>query len=591
MIRKILKPKTNKLVVELPKEYVNSTVELIIFKLPQTDQKKSVSEDLVQAMDSKNGPKIEIVSKKEVALKQEPQEPKIEQPTAPTQDITSLHEEVQTPEKQEFEINIEPKAPVVEEASEPHEQSVQELIKHKVEEKIKQKAEEDAKNKEETKSELKVEEEIVIPKKSPEEEKILQASKIMIEEKLQEMKPFNISEEELADEKNKLKQNVKLDFNLKADEEANEPQKISMPDLEVQSQESKETPKVEIKENIVPKQDPNVVAESVQAQIEELKEQAIKTMSILVAEDNDINQKLIRRILDYFVTDVTIVPNGAQAVEKRKNKEYDLIFMDIAMPIMDGVSATKKIKEYEDEIGVPHTPIVALTANALTGDRERFMGEGLDEYITKPVRKDTIYGILKMFAKPVSPKNISVESQQVHEESSHEENAEESEVKYEIKIPQDGASEPVETTRTVKEEIDAPAPVVQAPPVLKPKSAQIDILLFKKSVIETNILKSVLSQTAYSINSCENVKELEEKLNAVHYGVFIFDQDIPELDPLHVEELIEKSNNKHGEVTNTIMLTDNDVDEELRTKFSKVIKGVVGREELEGHISEFLKKF
>jgi len=108
-------------------------------------------------------------------------------------------------------------------------------------------------------------------------------------------------------------------------------------------------------------------------------------LHILVAEDNPINQKLIKVVLQNFGLNVTLVPNGLEAVKARKSDTFDMIFMDIQMPEMGGVEATHLILEYEKENGLTHVPIIALTANALSGDKEKYMAEGMDNYATKPL--------------------------------------------------------------------------------------------------------------------------------------------------------------------------------------------------------------
>jgi len=118
---------------------------------------------------------------------------------------------------------------------------------------------------------------------------------------------------------------------------------------------------------------------------------------ILVTEDNIINQKLIKRILEEHGIDVDLANNGLEAFEKRKSNNYDLLFMDIQMPVMDGIEATHEILDYEEDEELPHVPIVALTANALKGDRERFMAEGMDEYLTKPIETAELLYILNKF--------------------------------------------------------------------------------------------------------------------------------------------------------------------------------------------------
>jgi len=117
----------------------------------------------------------------------------------------------------------------------------------------------------------------------------------------------------------------------------------------------------------------------------------------LVAEDNPINQKLIVITLNKFGIEVALANNGQEAVTLRENNEYDIIFMDIQMPIMNGVEATQAILALEEEKNLPHIPIVALTANALRGDREKYLAAGMDEYTTKPIDIGAIHNLLKKY--------------------------------------------------------------------------------------------------------------------------------------------------------------------------------------------------
>ena len=115
---------------------------------------------------------------------------------------------------------------------------------------------------------------------------------------------------------------------------------------------------------------------------------------ILIAEDNLVNQKLILRQLKKVGYDADAASNGFQAVEKARHNQYDLILMDCHMPEMDGYEATKIIREQE---GNRRVPIVALTADAMQGTRDRCLAAGMDDYYTKPLRHQDIVDITSKF--------------------------------------------------------------------------------------------------------------------------------------------------------------------------------------------------
>ncbi len=121
--------------------------------------------------------------------------------------------------------------------------------------------------------------------------------------------------------------------------------------------------------------------------------------SALVAEDNIINQKLITLMLKEIGISTDLAKNGAEAVEKFNNMKYDLILMDINMPVMDGIEATKKILETEQTKNLEHTPIIALTAKSIIGDRETILGSGMDDYLTKPISINKLLGALSPLLK------------------------------------------------------------------------------------------------------------------------------------------------------------------------------------------------
>ncbi|KAF9582249.1 histidine kinase osmosensor [Lunasporangiospora selenospora] len=124
-------------------------------------------------------------------------------------------------------------------------------------------------------------------------------------------------------------------------------------------------------------------------------------LHILLAEDNVVNQKLAVRILEKFGHKVTIVANGKMAVEYFDSRHFDLILMDVQMPIMGGFEATQEIRKIEADSGADRLPIIALTAHAMIGDREKCLGAGMDEYITKPLRTNELIATINKFP----PKN------------------------------------------------------------------------------------------------------------------------------------------------------------------------------------------
>jgi signal transduction histidine kinase/DNA-binding response OmpR family regulator len=133
--------------------------------------------------------------------------------------------------------------------------------------------------------------------------------------------------------------------------------------------------------------------------------------TVLLAEDNQVNALIAVTMLEQIKLKVEHVTTGTAVLERVKKKAYDLILMDINMPEMDGYSATEQIRQWETEgIIRQHMPIIAMTANALTGDEERCLDSGMDDYLAKPVKQDELLrvvkqwldiGVLKALSEPV----------------------------------------------------------------------------------------------------------------------------------------------------------------------------------------------
>jgi CheY-like chemotaxis protein len=136
-------------------------------------------------------------------------------------------------------------------------------------------------------------------------------------------------------------------------------------------------------------------------------------LRILLAEDNRVNQQLAVHMLERFGHRVQLATNGRAAVATWESEEFDVILMDIQMPEMDGVEATRRIREREAEGGPGRrTPIIAMTAHAMVGDRERFLAAGMDDYISKPISKDRLREVLRGIQRPdqpPEPKAVAIE--------------------------------------------------------------------------------------------------------------------------------------------------------------------------------------
>ncbi len=120
-------------------------------------------------------------------------------------------------------------------------------------------------------------------------------------------------------------------------------------------------------------------------------------LRILLAEDNRVNQVLTVRLLEKRGHEVAVVGNGVEALEALDRHAFDLVLMDVQMPEMDGLQATAAIRRGELKSG-KHIPIVAMTAHAMAGDKERCLEAGMDDYITKPILPEQLGDVLERFS-------------------------------------------------------------------------------------------------------------------------------------------------------------------------------------------------
>ncbi|OUS78734.1 hybrid sensor histidine kinase/response regulator [Paenibacillus sp. MY03] len=132
-------------------------------------------------------------------------------------------------------------------------------------------------------------------------------------------------------------------------------------------------------------------------QVDVVDHAAEPSLKILIAEDNEVNQLVLKKMIEKLGHKTTIVQNGKETVEAVKHVPYDIIFMDIQMPSMDGLAATKIINEMTHGKKSPY--IVAVTAHAIKGDSEKYLSEGMDAYISKPVSMSAISEIIERIKK------------------------------------------------------------------------------------------------------------------------------------------------------------------------------------------------
>jgi two-component system, sensor histidine kinase and response regulator len=116
---------------------------------------------------------------------------------------------------------------------------------------------------------------------------------------------------------------------------------------------------------------------------------------VLLAEDNPVNIEVAKEYLDWFGCRVSIAKNGLEAIAALRSSKFDVIFMDCQMPVMDGLTATRRIRAMEKDNGTPPVPVIALTANAFAEDRARCIDAGMDDYLSKPYSEDQLYGMLE----------------------------------------------------------------------------------------------------------------------------------------------------------------------------------------------------
>jgi len=149
--------------------------------------------------------------------------------------------------------------------------------------------------------------------------------------------------------------------------------------------------------NPLPETKPYVASPRIEELIQKEKvHKELKDIKILLVEDNLINQKITLLTLEPLVNCIDTAGNGKEALDKFGTSSFDLILMDIQMPVMSGLIAAEKIRELETSTNT-HIPIIAITANAMLGDKEKCISSGIDDYISKPFQPSQLIDKIKKY--------------------------------------------------------------------------------------------------------------------------------------------------------------------------------------------------
>jgi len=124
-----------------------------------------------------------------------------------------------------------------------------------------------------------------------------------------------------------------------------------------------------------------------------------KPLNVLLVEDVHVNVMVATAILHSIGHNVDIAENGLMALEKLRQNDYDLVLMDCQMPEMDGYQCTRQLRDPHSGVRNPKVPVIAMTAHALIGDREKCLDFGMDDYVTKPINRDRLIAVINHWTK------------------------------------------------------------------------------------------------------------------------------------------------------------------------------------------------
>jgi len=273
--------------------------------------------------------------------------------------------------------------------------------------------------------------------------------------------------------------------------------------------------------NIVKAKKPSTSAATIRAHRVEVEETPLSKLKVLIAEDNPINMQLLKTTLKNMGIEADTATNGLEAFNKytMNPDKYDVIFMDAQMPIMDGIEATQEILEFEKEEGIKHTPIIAVTANVLKGDRERFLGAGMDDYISKPISMDKLKEILHKIAQHKYDRIETIDETEIPTSSTQTQQSQQ--------------------TQEVKKET-------------KTETEKTNVIVASESEFLVDYLKTIAHGDFIPATT---LKELESKISPNENNIVLIEEDFEGLD---VEKLIEFIKSKFKNVK-IFVITDREI--------------------------------